>query len=462
MRRFAFALLAGCALSGAAARASANGRYPAAQHVLVGPGASGSSIVLRNTFGFLLSRDGGESFGWICEGALQYAGEFDPPFALDAASRIHVGLYDGLVRLSSDSCGVERLSVFDGLNVVDLDNHPSGETILALSVTPFVSGGPPPLARVHRSNDAGDGYVLVGSIEGALLETLEHAPSLPSRVYLAGATAPPSRPVVYRSDDGGQTVEETPFAWPSDVERLYVAAIDPSDHDVVYLRGSLAPSSGKSTAIFRSTDGGASYEELLRTTGPALGFAVSSDGATVWVGSTTEGLQRSSDGGDSFALVDPGQVRCLRHHEGALYVCGGPPQGSPMLGRSTDGGQRVEALVASCELDGALACGDPSSPVSACAASWPQVESILPCIAETTSSSVGAGGSGPGASSSTAGGAAAAGGAGGADGADRAPDGGCGCALVGSRVDACSRDVVLAALLGSVLALARRRRRARP
>jgi hypothetical protein len=156
---------------------------------------------------------------------------------------------------------------------------------------------------VHRSSDAEDSYELVGSIEGALLETLEHAPSLPSRVYLAGATAPPSRPAVYRSDDGGQTITETPFAWPSDVERLYVAAVDPSNHDVVYLGGSLAPSSGKSTAIFRSTDGGTSYEELLRTTGPALGFAVSSDGTTVWVGSTTEGLLRSSDGGYGCLLV---------------------------------------------------------------------------------------------------------------------------------------------------------------
>jgi hypothetical protein len=399
MRTVTHALLLMSACLASTGVAEANGRYPAAQHVLVGPAAAGNPIVLRNTFGFLASSDGGQSFGWICEAALGYGGEYDPAFALDASGRTHFGLYDGLVRTAPDACGVERLALFEGENVVDLDNHPSGQSIFALAVTPFVSGGPTPTARVYRSDDAGGTYALVGSIPGALLETLEHAPSDPTRVYLSGATAPPTRPIVYRSDDGGASSVELAHTWPDDVERLFVAGIDPSDADTMFLRATLKPSSGQSTAIFRTRDGGASFEELLRTTSPALGFAVSSDGDEVWVGSPAEGLLRSSDGGDTFTLVRRDAVRCLRHHEGALYVCGGPPQTTPMLGRSDDGGLTVEPLVASCALEGTTACSAPGSAVAQCAGAWPQVGSILPCI-ETGD---GGGGSG-GASASTGGG----------------------------------------------------------
>lgn len=371
--------LTGVVAVGAARPAHANGRYPAAQHVLAGPGGSSDTVVLRNTFGFLVSRDSGASFGWVCEDALGYGGEYDPPFALDAAGRVHVGTYAGLRRLSVDGCAVDDLGVFAGQNVVDLDNHPSGVTLFALAVTPFVSNGPPVEARVFRSLDGGDSYQLVSSTQGLLLETLEHAPSLVSRVYLSGATAPPSRPIALRSDDGGATLSELTFAWPSDVERLFVAGVHPDDEDVFYLRAALKPSSGQSTAIYRTTNGGATFEEVLRTDGPALGFALAPDG-TVWVGSPAEGLLRSTDAGDSFSQLEAGAVRCLRYHQGTLFVCAGPPDDTPMLGRSTDGGLSVEGLVSSCSLEGTSACSSPAGPVGSCTQGWPQVASILPCI----------------------------------------------------------------------------------
>lgn len=431
----------------------ANGRYPAAQHVLVGPGSSSDSIVLRSTFGFLVSRDGGESFGWMCEGALGYGGEFDPPFALDGGGRIHIGLYDGLVRASADGCGVERLAAFEGQNVVDLDNHPSGASVFALVVTPFVSNGPPVEARVFRSDDGGGAYELVSSAEGLLLETLEHAPSLPSRVYFGGATAPPSKPIVLRSDDGGATLSELPFAWPSDVERLFVAGIHPLDEDVFFLRGSLSPSSGKSTAIFRTDDGGATFEEVLRTEGPALGFAVSADG-DAWVGSPADGLW-SSVGGAPFEQIGDAAVRCLRHHEGALYVCAGPPEATPLLGRSTDGGLAIEGLASTCELVGTPTCTDPGNELTACEVTWPQVASVLPCIEEPGSGGGGGGGATAtgGAATSTADSSSNAGGGAGDGGAGSTAADGCSAAPQGH---AGSRSLLLAALaLGAALSARR-------
>lgn len=449
--RHLLALACVAAALGADATAHANGRYPAAQHVLAGPGSSTETIVLRNTFGFLVSRDSGASFGWVCEDALGYGGEFDPPFALDAAGRVHVGTYAGLQRLGADGCSVDEVEGFAGLNVVDLDNHPSGATVFALVVTPFVSDGPPVEARVFRSQDGGDSYQLLSSTQGLLLETLEHAPSLVSRVYLSGATAPPSRPIALRSDDGGATLTELAFAWPSDVERLFVAGVHPEDEDVFYLRAALKPSSGKSTAIFRTTDGGSTFDELLRTDGPALGFALAADG-TVWVGSPADGLLRSMDGGDSFSKIQEGGVRCLRHHQGALFVCAGPPDDTPMLGRSTDGGLSVDGLVSSCTLEGTSACPSRIGPVASCTEGWPQVASVLPCI-----EAPGTGGAAGGPPTVSGGGGAPSGATGGESSGTPAEPAPGGCATAPRSVDPSVLGLVALVLWGASRATRRRR-----
>lgn len=60
-------LLPGAVAAGAPSMARANGRFPAAQQVVLGPGARSDVITLRTTFGPLVSRDGGRGFRWYCE-----------------------------------------------------------------------------------------------------------------------------------------------------------------------------------------------------------------------------------------------------------------------------------------------------------------------------------------------------------------------------------------------------------
>ena len=75
-RHLGVALAASLAL--ASGTASANGRYPNADMLIVDPGEP-SHLVLRATFGTLVSRDGGQRWSWICEESIGYTG--DPALA---------------------------------------------------------------------------------------------------------------------------------------------------------------------------------------------------------------------------------------------------------------------------------------------------------------------------------------------------------------------------------------------
>src|ERR687888_242328 len=91
------ALLAGTllafVLAGAGATASrANGRLPALVNVRFQPNSS-DTIIVAATFGLLISRDGGQSFRWVCEMAVGYGGingsNFDPDYAVNSEGDIY-------------------------------------------------------------------------------------------------------------------------------------------------------------------------------------------------------------------------------------------------------------------------------------------------------------------------------------------------------------------------------------
>lgn len=96
----------------------------------------------------------------------------------------------------------------------------------------------------------------------------------------------------------------------------FIAGVDPTDAEVVYVRTTLALGS----ALLRSGDGGARFETAARTADEMLGFALSDDGRTVWYGSNAGGLFRSDDRGRSFERVDGLPVSCLEQHQGKLWT----------------------------------------------------------------------------------------------------------------------------------------------
>jgi hypothetical protein len=152
---------------------------------------------------------------------------------------------------------------------------------------------------------------------------------------------------------------------PSTADSAFVSAVDPRDPAVLYVR----TLEGLSSALYRSADGGATLQPVLRFAGTMDGFALDATGQTVWVGGPSDGLHRSDDGGRTFTQISPRGVFCLHHRAGALYACADWVTGAYALGRSTDGGGRFETVLRFESVDGAVACGP--SQRAGCDAQWP-------------------------------------------------------------------------------------------
>src|SRR5581483_6730985 len=72
--------------------ARANGRFPTADYLVVGPGSASDLIALRTTFGIVVSRDHGHTWRWICEDAYGGAGMADPSAAIGMDGTLILGL----------------------------------------------------------------------------------------------------------------------------------------------------------------------------------------------------------------------------------------------------------------------------------------------------------------------------------------------------------------------------------
>ncbi len=362
-----------CALA-APCRGEANGRFPSAQYVVVGPGRRDDLIAVRATFGLVVSDDGGRRFRFLCEEAFEYRDGYDPSLAWTANGTLLVGVEDGL-QASATLCDPVRRRELDGQYVVDLTNDPTGRVVLAA----LRSRDADPVMRVARSDDGGATFdVPRDGLASTAPLTVDIAPSDSARVY-ASALADPNGardPVLLRSDDGGRAWRRTRAVFPG-VSDVYVAGVDPLRPDVVYVRARLRSSADggaleTGSALYVSTDGAESVRELARTAGPMAGFALSGDGARVWIGGpdARDGL-RLREGEGAFRAVSPVGVECLRWHAGALYVCESLGAGGAVLSRSLDDGSTRESLV---RVEGVLppppSCGSSSIVSGFCADRW--------------------------------------------------------------------------------------------
>ncbi len=369
----------------------ANGRFPSSQLVMVSPGSR--TIALRVTFGFVLSDDGGQSFRWVCEDVFGYGGgSYDPPFALDANSRLFIGVPDGLNRLSPERCTHDRVAPLERDFLADLDASHDGNTIVGITS----SGSDTARNRVWRSTDRGDTWAPMGMgySNATLFETVEMARSNNLRVYATAVRNTPRRVVFFRSDDGGATLRETSLD-AFRVDDAFIAGIDPTNADVVYVRAPLRndPDAGTPadagpnfapTLLLRSTDGGATFSELTRSVGPMTGFAYSDDGQTLWYGgpNSADGLQRSADRGQTWRRLSRAQVTGMRFRDNTLWVGGNWVSDGFALAKSTDNGDTLIPVIRTfCDVLSVPSCPAASDITGLCGARWPLYRSnILGCM----------------------------------------------------------------------------------
>src|SRR5579864_8029422 len=101
---FAIAL---AAASLAAPPARANGRFPASNAVVVTP-EDPDFLLARVTFGVLVSRDRGRTWGWVCEKAVGFVSTEDPTYLTRGDGSIAAGTFLGIRLSSYHACSRSR------------------------------------------------------------------------------------------------------------------------------------------------------------------------------------------------------------------------------------------------------------------------------------------------------------------------------------------------------------------
>jgi hypothetical protein len=342
--------------------ASANGRFPRAQR-LVQDAEQPERLALYGTYGLLITTDAGQSWQYLCEGATgPFSGEA-PLLELLPEGRIVLSAETGLRAAEFPACDWQALLEPTLPAVVQDITRDAGDpaALWALISEPEINVGY--RSALRRSLDGGvtwsDSMPLPSGLVARGL-TLDGAPSQPDRLYVSGLDADDNGTLL-RSDDAGQTWQAFPIPGTSSDAEPYIAAVAPSDSDMLYVRSStLADYQGQlqpDDALFFSSDGGETFTRVLSRRAKLLGFALSPDGETVLLGYgdpvlfayTVEPEQvglyrlRSSElaadpanAATALEQIFAGSVTCLRWNEQALYACVAQTERGFELGRAED------------------------------------------------------------------------------------------------------------------------------
>ena len=355
----------------ASASASANGRFPASNQIVFSP-ADPSVVVLRTTFGIFLSHDGGSTWRWLCEDVLGVpsASNEDPSLALTAQGSLVAGSSAGVYVSADNGCTFAVAGGgLKGQLVVDVALVPGNpHAVVALTsketANAGADGGPGYAQQVFLTMDDGVDWAPLGVPvdPSALATTIDVGSSDASRLYVSASRNNGQLTSLFVSVDAGSTWIERPV--PTDPTResnVYIGAIDPGDPDRVYLR-----TAGSTSRLLVTTDAGQTFVSPLTLSGQMLGFALSSDGSTIYAGSAGQGLFVGTRDALSFENVSKTPIQCLAVQGAALWACSDEEQSGFIAGLSTNGGTAfapqahlvAQPLVACAEDAGAtVVCG---------------------------------------------------------------------------------------------------------
>ena len=360
-----------------AANVFANGRFPDAQQLVVNP-TDPDDLAVQTTYGFIHTRTGGVSWNWTCEESAFYGGILDPPIALFGDGTLIAGVFDGLVVSSKDKCDY-RLADGELLDkyVVDVSVI-KGSTDRAIVIHSNGVGGSMFQTRVFGSTDGGTTWAQRGVDlpTNFLGLTLDAAPSDEDTLYVSGFEVLDSSTYEGRllfSQDGGASWIAKPIPGSLNDSGPYLAAIDPKDPAIAYVR--LASAAG---TLLVTTDAGDTWETIFEGQGKLLGFALSPDGSEVRVGGDDDGIWGASTADYTFAEVNSVGVRCLTWTEDALFACGREASAEFTIARSTDGGVTFEPIHHLSCLEGPdPLCADDSNIQTTCPGPWAAQKQIL-------------------------------------------------------------------------------------
>jgi len=359
------ALVVAVALAASPGAVRANGRNPHTVGIWFRPGDA-QTLYVSTTFGFLLSKDSGCTFNWMCEQSIGYGGTWDPRYAIATDGTIFATTFEGL-RVSRDGgCTFTTATGTAGLWIDALTIGPGGEVWVGTAETGGVND-------VLASTDNGMTFQSRGMQSPEIWwKSVAVAPSNPQRVYITGyqiATNP--TPYFYRSDNDGASWTPSPLANVTygGTPVIRVQTVDPSNPDIVYMTSEASnPPSGD--RLYRSTDGGMTFTEVLAT-GALVHDVVIRDATHVFV-ATQLRTASSLVGGPTYASTDGGvtftqmtgvpELACLvQSPDGSLLGCGANWEPDfKAIARSVDGGATWDKVWRFVEMNDAVQC-DPGT-----------------------------------------------------------------------------------------------------
>jgi hypothetical protein len=355
-----------------AGTASANGRFPASSAVVL---TDGDTMLVRATFGLLVSRDRGATFGFVCERAVGFSGIEDPPYVVTPSGAIVAATFEGVSVSRDGGCtwsfaGGGRKWIF-----VDMTMQPDG-TLHAIS------------SMYSKTTDAGirydnalfvskDDALGFGQIGGAidpslLLETIDVAHG---RIYVSAirGEGPDRKGVFLVSRDGGAKLEEHAVPLIAGERAPYIAAVDPKNVDRVYVRTAGDP--GGASRLLVTDDAGKTFRVAYASKSPLLGFALSPDGTSLVTGGR-DGLFASPTDSFAFEKKSSIEVQCLGWRGDTTWACSNEKSGF-FAGATHDRGATFDKKIHLDDLKGVLACAPETTVGKLCTPEWARVKREL-------------------------------------------------------------------------------------
>jgi len=376
-RPIRFVAVAGVFL--ASSSASANGRFPQANQLVVDP-ADPTHVVVRTTFGLVQTSDAAKSWGWVCERAIGYSGgvAYDPPIAVTKTGAIWAGVLEGLTTTRDRGCTFALFGApFEGETVVDVSiEAKNGNRGVVLTSTGLSGSGGTFRTFVAETVDDGKSFSRLPADlpTDFSAETIDVAPSNPQRIYVSGRFGAPGKPwigSVLRSDDRGKSWTRL------DLDLLgtrapYIGAIDPDDDARVYLR----LDGDTIDRLVVSVDAGKTWREIATLSGNMSGFALDPTGKRLAIGGPTDGVWVGTNDGKLEKRSNVGAL-CLTWTSTALYACAMETIDGFSAARSDDEGRTFSPIFRFAALE-PLACASTSSTAITCKDYWPGVKGTLP------------------------------------------------------------------------------------
>ncbi len=350
------ALAFGCA----GGNALANGRYPIANQLVISPGDD-ARLVLRTTFGLVLSSDHGKTFQWVCEKAAGFVNGEDPPVEVTQDSSVLVASSQALGVSHDGGCGWQ--TTLEDLSIVDADVDQSQPKRAVAIASLYLDGGTS--SGLQETLDNGHTWHTLGAPFDGLPATVALAPSQPARIYASGTSVTDLTPLVSTSEDNGSTWHSYPLS----IEKItvpFLAAVDPKRPEVVYVR---APTAAGTDVLVVSTDFGQHFKTIYKAKGGLYGFALSPDGTQVAVGGPGDPLSIASSADYVFHAVNAVLPLCLKWSAAGLYACADEANADFSLGLSADSGASFKALFRKPALT-LLACAANTAAGQYCPQAW--------------------------------------------------------------------------------------------